>query len=362
MPVDTCTIGLVGDLMLGRGISEATLTRTPSEFLGDVLPVLASTCAVIGNLESPITESEAEWRQSWKAFRYGADPCTVEILRAANIRAVSLANNHTLDRRSVGLADTLQHLKAAGIRHAGAGRNLEEALRPAIVDLGKLRIGLISITDTIPEFAAGPQRPGTNYLRIKNRGASLALIECLVRSARDKGADLVILSAHWGPNLRPWPPKRFRAFARSAIDLGVDIFHGHSAHLFQGIEARARGLILYDTGNFLDDYWTFPFIRTDRSFLFLVDLEDARPVRLRMLPVLVSNRTVQLARGREAAATLRSMIRRCHPFGSTPIVNDGMLVLDLVTRDAAKVAGGAQHRARQPCWMDRRSRAVPVRP
>src|SRR5579871_6644674 len=152
MPVDTCTIGLVGDLMLGRGISEAALTRAPVEFLGDVLPVLRSTSAVIGNLESPITESDVEWRHSWKAFRYGADPRTVEILRAANVRAVSLANNHTLDRRALGLWDTLQHLDTAGIRHAGAGRNLEEALRPAILDLGKLRIGLISITDTLPEF------------------------------------------------------------------------------------------------------------------------------------------------------------------------------------------------------------------
>ena len=62
----------------------------------------------------------------------------VDVLRAGNIRAVSLANNHMLDRRALCLRDTLGHLDAAGIRHAGAGRNLEEAVRPAILDLESL--------------------------------------------------------------------------------------------------------------------------------------------------------------------------------------------------------------------------------
>ena len=49
------TIGLVGDLMLGRGVSDSALARAPADFWTDVQPLLHSTTAVIGNLESPIT-------------------------------------------------------------------------------------------------------------------------------------------------------------------------------------------------------------------------------------------------------------------------------------------------------------------
>jgi len=353
------TIGLVGDLMLGRGVSESALFREPADFWSDVRPLLQSAGAVIGNLEAPITRQAAEWRQCWKAFRYGAYPCMIDVLRAGNIRAVSLANNHILDRRALGLRDTLNYLDVAGIGHAGAGRNLEEAVRPAIVDLGSVQVGLISITDTMWEFAAGPRSPGTNYVRISNWGASLALIECLVRSLREKSADLVILSAHWGPNLRSWPPQHFRRFARAAIDLGVDIFHGHSAHLVQGIEIRGRGVILYDTGNFLDDYWVFPFIRTDRSFLFLIDLEGTRPARLRMVPVSLANRTVRLAHGREAAATMSTMIRRCRRLGTTPLTTEQGLELDLGGVQSRGFTGGMP---RLPRWIESRRTPLTVQP
>jgi len=47
-------------------------------------------------------------------------------------------------------------------------------------------------------------------------------------------ADIVVFSIHWGPNMRERPAKSFREFAHAVIEMGVDIFHGHSAHIFQG--------------------------------------------------------------------------------------------------------------------------------
>ncbi len=64
--------------------------------------------------------------------------------------------------------------------------------------------------------------------------------------------------------MRTWPPARFKAFARRAVELGADVFHGHSTHLFRGVEAHAGGVILYSVGDFLDDYRVFPGVRIDR--------------------------------------------------------------------------------------------------
>ncbi len=311
MTAKPVTIAFVGDLMLGRQVSAAAATHAPESFWGDTLPMLRAADAVMGNLESPITARGREWRRCWKAFRFRADPRVVELLKAGNLRFVSLANNHMLDQEGEGLLDTLAHLDAAGIAHAGAGRNSAEALRPALFDIGGLRVGVLSLTDNMPEFAAGPDRPGTNYIRIRTDHATLGLIALLVGGLRRAGAALIVLSAHWGPNLRPWPPARFRAFARAVVDLGVDVFHGHSAHLLQGFELRSGRLILYDTGDFLDDYWVFPFVRTDRSCLFLGEFVDGRLAHLRIVPVILTPGQVHRAMGDEGHRIVSGLLAHC---------------------------------------------------
>src|SRR5262249_36254927 len=132
-----------------------------------------------------------------------------------------------------------------------------------------------------------------------------------VRQLRADGADLVVLALHWGPNMRTRPPIWFRVFAHAAIDRGVDILHGHSAHVFHGVERYREGLILYDTGNFIDDYWKFPLRKTHWSFVFLLEIGTARRWRLRLVPVHVHTpdhrSAMSLAKGDAAAAICARM-------------------------------------------------------
>ncbi|MFQ5984985.1 MAG: CapA family protein [Alphaproteobacteria bacterium] len=312
------TLAFVGDVMLGRRVNEAAASRHPESFWGDALPVLRSADAVIANLECPITTRTNGWRRTWKAFRFRADPTAVNVLKAANVRFVNLANNHMLDFEEDGLLDTLDHLDAAAIAHAGAGRNSIEAATPAVLDVAGLKVGLLALTDNMPEFAAGRNRPGTNFVKIRTNHTTLGLIELLVDRLRRAGAGFIVLTVHWGPNLRASPPRRFRSFARAVLDIGVDLIHGHSAHLFQGVELHENGLILYDTGDFLNDYWVFPFIRVDRSFVFLTELKDGRLRRARMVPVSLEPTRVGLANGTEFDAIRRRMHARCRSF-ATPV-------------------------------------------
>ena len=98
--------------------------------------------SVVANLERPITAHDEPWRRAWKAYHFRADPGAVGLLKAANIRAVNLANNRILDFEERGLLDTLSHLDAAGIAHAGAGRGSRDAARPALFEIAGHRIGL----------------------------------------------------------------------------------------------------------------------------------------------------------------------------------------------------------------------------
>ena len=159
-------------------------------------------------------------------------------------------------------------------------------------------------------------RPGTNYLRFKPDSPGLAWIERSVSAMRQAGAKLIVLSLHWGPNMRMRPTRAFKGFAHAAIERGVDIIHGHSAHVVHGIERYGRGVILYDTGDFIDDYWKFPFRQTVWSFVFNMILVDGKPSALRLVPVLTNSAPLSLSTGEVFKATNAYMKSHCAAFGT----------------------------------------------
>jgi poly-gamma-glutamate capsule biosynthesis protein CapA/YwtB (metallophosphatase superfamily) len=325
------TVALVGDVMLGRGVNETLRSMRPEEPWGDVLPALSSADLRIANLECAITGHDRPWTRTPKVFHFRADPRAVEVLRAARIDACSLANNHTLDFEEQGLLDTLRHLEAAGIRYAGAGRDREEAARPAFLTArtdGTCRVALLALTDNEPPFAAGPDRPGTNYLPVSMEPQVLRRVEASVEEARGAGADVVVFSNHWGPNMVERPNQLFRRFARAVIDRGADVYYGHSAHVFQGVEIYNGKLILYDTGDFIDDYAVGERLRNDRSFVFRVTLEGRELRRLKLLPVSLHYARVELARGGEREAILGRMIDLSAEMGTNLARREDWLVFE----------------------------------
>jgi poly-gamma-glutamate synthesis protein (capsule biosynthesis protein) len=112
-------------------------------------------------------------------------------------------------------------------------------------------------------------------------------------------ADMVIFSMHWGPNMRARPTSAFRDFARRVIAAGADVFWGHSAHVVQGIEVWHGKPILYDTGDFVDDYAVDPELRNDLSGLFLLRLQPPAIARIDIVPVAIGRCQVNQARGAE---------------------------------------------------------------
>ncbi len=322
------TVALVGDVMLGRGVNEALREARPEQPWGDALPVLEETDLRVVNLECAVTEHRRQWTRTPKVFHFRADPPSIEVLRAARIDACSLANNHTLDFEERGLLDTLAHLGTAGIRYAGAGRNREEAERPALLASGGERVALVAFTDNEPPFAAGPDKPGTNYLPVSLEPEVLRRVEAAVAAARQAGAETVVFSNHWGPNMVERPSDLFRRFARAVVDRGADVYYGHSAHVFQGVEIYHGKPILYDTGDFIDDYAVDPRLRNDRSFLFRVCVEGGEFRRLELFPVALPYARVELARGDEREAILDRMENLSAALGTSFARREDRLVLE----------------------------------
>lgn len=326
------SLAFMGDVMLGRGVNEALRTMRPEQPWSDFLSPLEQADLRIINLECALTSHRQPWAHGRKKmFHFRADPDAVKVLQAAHIDACSLANNHILDYGEQGLRDTLRILTVAGIGHAGAGINSTEAAQPTLIELpGKQprHAALLAFTDNQPDFSATPDRPGTNYMETSSDQKTIARIKACIEQARARGAELVIFSNHWGANFVERPSPFFRSFAKKVIELGADIYYGHSAHICQGIEIYLGKPILYDTGNFIDDYAVDPILRNDRSFLFKINFEGNRLRSIELLPASLSVARVSLARGREREAIFYRMDQLSMELGTVFSRYDDKLFLE----------------------------------
>ncbi len=321
--------GFVGDAMLGRSVDErwagsesAGSTRDPAGVWGTTLPALRGLDGLVVNLECALsTRGE---RTPNRGYYFRADPAwAVPALEAAGTSFASLANNHLLDFGPTALADTVDHLADAGIAATGAGRDRAAAFEPAVASAGDLDVGVVALTDQSRSYRADSDSAGTAWLRLDpERPETRERVGAMLESVYRRDPDLVVASLHWGPNWEVRPSATQRRFARWLVDRGVDVVHGHSAHVLQGIEVYQGRPILYDLGDYVDDYVVKEGLHNDRSARVELAVEDGRLDRLRVAPVEIVDERVRRASG-DVAAWVRERVRTLSAEFGTTVKREG---------------------------------------
>jgi poly-gamma-glutamate synthesis protein (capsule biosynthesis protein) len=306
----TVTLALAGDTMLGRAVARTLATTPPGALVApEVAAAMGQADLVVLNLECCVSERGRRWEAPGKPFFFRAPPRAVELLVLLGTDCVTLANNHALDYGVDALLDTLDHLAAAGIATVGAGADLDQARRPAMLTAGGLRVAVLGVTDHPADFAAGPGRPGVAFADL-GRGVP----DWLAGLVREAGAqaDVTLVTPHWGPNMTSAPVRHVRRAAAALVEAGATLVAGHSAHVPHGV----AGPVLYDLGDFLDDYRVDPRLRNDLGLLFLVTLDGRGPVRLEALPLKLEYCHTRLATGEDAAWMRRRFRLACAALGT----------------------------------------------
>ncbi len=324
--IQNITLAFAGDVMLGRLVNDyVILGNKPDTYVwGDMIELFKKADLRIINLENAIASSGKPWSKTPKVFFYRADPKAIDVLKSAKIDYVTLANNHVLDYDVEAFIETLQHLEKNKIPYAGAGRNLSEAEKPAFLEAKGIKIAVIAFTDNMPEWEATKTKPGVNYIDISMDEKNFGKLRKSIKDVKNK-SDIVVVSAHWGPNMRQRPTKTFKEFAHAVIDAGADIFHGHSAHIFQGIEVYKGKLIMYDTGDFVDDYAVDEYLRNDQTFLFLVSLNKNGIEKIELIPGLISYMQVNKAKSPEFEEIANKMIKLSEEMGTKIVKKEDRL-------------------------------------
>ena len=361
---------LLGDVMTGRGIDQILPTpsrpglhepwvRSAVEYVeraqemngpiprkvdprwvwGDALEALAEARpdVGIGNLETSVTTSETWDRE--KGIHYRMHPENVGVLAAAPIHCWNLANNHVLDWGREGLLETLDTLEGAGLRWAGAGRDLDEARAPAVVEVGgnggegegaadrgtgvprRVLVFAFAGPDcgVPPEWSAAADRSGVSFLP----GYASKQVEEIAGQVKavKRDGDLVVASVHWGGNWGYRVPRAHRTFAHELVDSGaVDLIHGHSSHHPKGVEVRGGRAILYGCGDFVNDYEGIggrDEYRGELALAWLAEFELPGGVlrRLRMLPFRIRNFRLTRPSDEDREWLQGRMDRECRRFG-----------------------------------------------
>jgi poly-gamma-glutamate synthesis protein (capsule biosynthesis protein) len=293
------TVVAVGDMYPG-GRAAPFIEEYGEDYpFGPTRDILNEGDVVIANLESPLTESDDIFIE--KEYILKADPKVAKGIKNASIDVVTIANNHIMDFGGSGLKDTGEALDRHGILHTGAGENLKEARRPALLEVKGVKIAVLAYSNTYPkEFYAKNSSPGTapgfaKYVRKD------------VRSAR-ANADIVIVSFHWGEE-RLKSPKDYQVrLAHLAIESGAQL-------VYKG------GLIFYSLGNFVFGFYSPQDTEGMIASVVFEGREDGHRVKsARLIPLDVDNTRVKFKttplNGERAAEKLEEIEKRSEPFPS----------------------------------------------
>ncbi|MEE2830572.1 MAG: CapA family protein [Myxococcota bacterium] len=251
-------IRAVGDLMAhaaqlraaSRGGGEFVFT----EVFAGVAPLLRDADLTFGNLETTLSGATLDY-SGYPTFN--TPDSYAEALQDAGFDILQTANNHSRDRREVGIKNTLATLDRLGLAHTGTYASVEAAESPAwLVERNGILIAFLAYTFGTNDIPAEPGREwGVGTI---DRETILVDIE----EVRNQGAEAVIVALHWGEDYVHEPAAEQRELAQALVTGGATAILGSHPHVLQPVEwlsagsgddAHRKAPVAWSLGNFLSN-------------------------------------------------------------------------------------------------------------
>ncbi len=234
-----------GDVMLDRGVEWYIKEIGENDFsfpFKKAKKYLDSFDGVFVNLEGPVSDKGV---LSGSIYSFRMEPEAILALKFANIRAVSVANNHAWDYGRLAFEDSLVRLRDANIGYFGGGDNSEEAYSAYYFQKNDITVALLGFTEFLKSAEAKASSSGIAFLSNEN-------MKNAIETAK-MNADFVFVIMHAGEEYKYEPAERQREYAHSAIDFGADMVIGHHPHVIEATEEYNGKKIFYSLGNFIFD-------------------------------------------------------------------------------------------------------------
>ncbi|KJY26764.1 CapA family protein [Streptomyces sp. A1547] len=211
-----------------------------------VKPVVSTADLAICHMETVYGEDGGPFT-GYPAFQ--SPPEVAEGLKDAGYDGCSTASNHTLDAGADGLKRTLDTFDKAGLKHAGSARTATEAATPTLYTAGSAKVAHLAYTYDTNGYPLPEGQPWAVNLMEKDK------IIADARAARKAGADVVLVSVHWGTEWQTEPDEKQLALGKAltASQTGarpdIDMILGTHAHIPQAYEKVNGTWIIYGMGD-----------------------------------------------------------------------------------------------------------------
>jgi poly-gamma-glutamate synthesis protein (capsule biosynthesis protein) len=252
-----------------------------------------------------------------KPYTFRLHPDNADYFKELKIDVVSIANNHILDYGNPGLFDTMSFLKEWGVFYSGAGKNLELARKPAILNKNGTDVLFLSYCERPPsDFYATDKSPGTAPLDLKY------IIEDVKKHKKEN--NIVLVSLHWGIEHDNFPKKYQVAVAHLIIDAGADGIIGHHPHVPQGIEIYNGKPVFYSLGNAITGFYNPNYTNN-----IMASLQYRGPDLLDIIIIPIAGKFKEvksqphILNGNKAVKILKHMRRVSRPFKTDIVIKDG---------------------------------------
>jgi len=261
-PLRHFTISAVGDILLhnlvivdGRANAGGNGYNFDPMF-DDVREVISAADLAICHQETPIAADNKNLTVP-RTLSFNAPKEIATALKNAGFDACSTASNHTYDRGLEGVKQTLDVLDAAGVGHAGSARSQAEADAPPIYDVKGIKVGHLAYSYTVlnnggPNSQVPPDAPWLRAFLWPAIGAEGIIADA--KKMRERGAEFVVLSMHWGDQYIHQPNAQQRQLAKELLaSPDVDLIIGDHVHVVQPCEKINGKYVQYGMGNFLSN-------------------------------------------------------------------------------------------------------------
>ncbi len=294
------TLLFTGQIVPGRCVQAGVDARGSADYIyAEVRDLLQSADLTIGTLNAALSDY-APMTGCISTFVLVGSSNNADALAKAGFDVMSIATNHIKNCNSNtcgdrAFLDTLENLGRVGILPVGAGKTVEEALQPVVVERSGVRFAIVSLGEIEPMAFADEDTPGIAPLTEVNLRQAIA-------AARQVG-DVVIVMPHWGPEYASTPNWNQRKYAEMAVEAGADLVVGNHTHVVQATQTISGVPVFYGLGNFVfDQTWDH---KNQQSVLLTIRFRGTQYLGYEFTPVYADgDGTVHLADEAEAAEIL----------------------------------------------------------
>ncbi len=299
---DLKKIIFVGDIMLDRAVAIHSKRDGKESVFEGVKYLFEGVDAVVGNLEGTVSYRKSIAVPGSSILRFTFDPSFMPILRSIGFKAVSLANNHSLDFGHDADTETRDYLHINDILTFGSALN-DRDLSSSI----SMKDGAFCLVGYHDLFFPDPS----------------GVIE-EIKNIRSSCKNIVVF-VHWGSEYTHVPSDRQRILAQSFIDIGADLVIGAHPHVVQPVEIYKGKAIFYSLGNFVFDQ-NFSFA-TMHGLIVSVEWANDQ-IRFELIPVSIEKGKVTVADGEARNEVLKTAIDKNTPKDiASSIINLGEFIL-----------------------------------